>query len=789
MKMNKNAWAHKRPAFGKRLSGCRRLLALVLASLMVLSLAACGEDEKPQEEAAGTDEWVWVPKFLDMGDEDISFYSGKMAGEDFYYTYTEWDEETLVATSSLRKYSLADGTQTAVPLTWQEEAEGNSLSRMSVGKDGSIWGIVYVSSQEPNAEGWYDSFPYLCRFDAEGRQTLFEDLTPRLKEDSEENYISTFEVDGKGRLYIATETAIFLYDEEGGFAGKISLQGSSMGWIQSMGCSKDGRMYICYFSSGESGGGYVLTEVDFDNRKLGASLSGIPGGNGFGPGLEKDFLVYDSTKLYEYDAESQTVESLVDWLDCDINGSYVQNLTSLEDGSIAVVIQDWETNDEGITILTKTRADEVVQKETIVIATMQNIYGIQSAAVKFNKSNDKYRISIKDYFEYDYKNYSQESYMSARQDAINRLNNDITSGNCPDIIDLSGIEYMNFLEKGVFEDLGTWLDASSKVSRSDFLENILEEYTYDGMLLTIPTNFNLNTVVGRTSDVGEEMGWSLDDIIAYADAHPDAELFEGAQKSTIMAYMMMFNEEAFIDWSTGECHFDSDEFKKVLEFVNRFPDEWDYDSDAPSTALRIQNGEVLLETAGISGFRDVQIYEDMFEGPYTFIGFPTLDGGSGCALYANNTFAITAKSEHKEGAWAFIEQLLTDKSDRFSFAFPTLKSKLEEMIEEETRTYYLDENGEPMRDENGDIIPREEHSSVTYSDGWSFEYHVVTQEEVDKVMELINSAKSINYNTAENEVVSIINEEAEPFYKGQKSADEVAKVIQSRIQIYVSTNS
>ena len=39
-----------------------------------------------------------------------------------------------------------------------------------------------------------------------------------------------------------------------------------------------------------------------------------------------------------------------------------------------------------------------------------------------------------------------------------------------------------------------------------------------------------------------------------------------------------------------------------------------------------------------------------------------------------------------------------------------------------------------------------------------------------------------------DEVLNIINEEAEPFYKGQKSVDEVASVIQSRIKIYVGEN-
>lgn len=41
----------------------------------------------------------------------------------------------------------------------------------------------------------------------------------------------------------------------------------------------------------------------------------------------------------------------------------------------------------------------------------------------------------------------------------------------------------------------------------------------------------------------------------------------------------------------------------------------------------------------------------------------------------------------------------------------------------------------------------------------------------------------------DSEIMTIISEEAEGFFKGQKSAEEVAAIIQSRARIYVSENS
>ena len=42
--------------------------------------------------------------------------------------------------------------------------------------------------------------------------------------------------------------------------------------------------------------------------------------------------------------------------------------------------------------------------------------------------------------------------------------------------------------------------------------------------------------------------------------------------------------------------------------------------------------------------------------------------------------------------------------------------------------------------------------------------------------------------TGNDEITNIITEEAEAFFKGQKSVADVANVIQSRVQVYVNEN-
>ena len=248
----------------------------------------------------------------------------------------------------------------------------------------------------------------------------------------------------------------------------------------------------------------------------------------------------------------------------------------------------------------------------------------------------------------------------------------------------------------------------------------------------------------------------------------------------------MFNEDYFIDWNTGECKFDSDAFKNILEFVNKFPDEVEWEEGMDSEPTRIQNGEVLLAQAYIYDFDQLQMYDEIFKGDYTCIGFPTVDGTGGHALTTGEAYGITTKSEHKEGAWEFLESILTEEDNgRYWNGFPTVKSRLEDMAKKATEPEYVtDENGEIMKDENGEPIVSQGGSSVGYEDGWSYTYRLATQEEVDRVMEQMNNARPVSYNT-NDEVSKIINEEAEGYFKGQKSVDEVAGIIQNRVKIYV----
>ena len=97
--------------------------------------------------------------------------------------------------------------------------------------------------------------------------------------------------------------------------------------------------------------------------------------------------------------------------------------------------------------------------------------------------------------------------------------------------------------------------------------------------------------------------------------------------------------------------------------------------------------------------------------------------------------------------------------------------------------YEKDAEGNYVLDENGERIPVSK-GGWGMADGTTYEIYAITQEQADQLKNLINNTtKLANYNDS---IFDIVSEQAAAFFAGQKSAEEVAKLIQSKANIYVN---
>ena len=62
--------------------------------------------------------------------------------------------------------------------------------------------------------------------------------------------------------------------------------------------------------------------------------------------------------------------------------------------------------------------------------------------------------------------------------------------------------------------------------------------------------------------------------------------------------------------------------------------------------------------------------------------------------------------------------------------------------------------------------------------------YALTQEQADMVTDIINTTDKLY--TEDTAVLDIVLEQAEAFFAGQKTAEEVAKLVQGKLSIYVN---
>lgn len=175
------------------------------------------------------------------------------------------------------------------------------------------------------------------------------------------------------------------------------------------------------------------------------------------------------------------------------------------------------------------------------------------------------------------------------------------------------------------------------------------------------------------------------------------------------------------------------------------------------------------------------MYTGMYGEPVAFIGFPTSKESGTYLSSAGALLAMSSKSPYQDGVWQFIRMSLTkeaqEKNSKSSYGFPVMKSALDKMFETDMEEeYYEGPDGEKVK-----------QPKTTWGyDDFSIDIYAATEEEVAAMRKLIESAHSTS--RYDVQMSNIIEEETAAFFEGQKSAKDVADIIQSRVQIYVNEN-
>lgn len=618
-------------------------------------------------------------------------------------------------------------------------------------------------------------------------------------------YVNSYAEDSEGNGYTSVNNDIMVTDSSGKYLYTVKLDDAASSEnspnsgtnINGVICGKDGTVYVQIYKWSNINDNYTSSTsakvLDTATGKLTDTEYEMTvsyyGGRGNTSSSDYDIVGSDNTSLFGYNIVSAEKTTIIDWVKSGIDTTAQESVIVTPDGRVVYSAHDYKISDGGgysysnndliLHILTKIDPSTVPDKQLISVYTVWLNYDVKRAITDFNRESDKYQIEVTSYEDQN----SNVSY----DEIIKRLNNDLVAGKIPDILLVdNNIPFESYVSKGLIADLNEYFEKDETIKREDYLENVLEAFSMDGKLYRISPGFNIQTLAAKKSIVGDKTSWNVDEFLEVAKNNPDAKMFgDEITNTSFLQQMIVMNISSYINYETGECHFDSDSFKKLLEYAkDNFPTEINYDelykddNYWQERDMAYRENKSILRSEYIYNLRTLKYDEVGYMGEETtFIGVPS-DNGCGSTIQPSNTLAIMEKAKNPGGAWEFIKTLLSDEAqDNGNYSGLPLKLSAYDKLKEKAKEkpYWENEKGE-----------KEYYDDNVWLGEQRFAVEPNTDEDNERMMDFIKSVTNVA--SYDSDLFKIIEEETQAYFSGQKSAGEVTELIQNRVSTYVNEN-
>lgn len=515
--------------------------------------------------------------------------------------------------------------------------------------------------------------------------------------------------------------------------------------------------------------GLEIKKIDTANGKIADGCDiGTLNADSFFNGTDGYDLYYstDST-LYGYKYEGNESTEIFDFNLSGINPSQTcqYNIVDANTFMLRELSDNYEMKPD-ISRYVKTDSSEIADRNVLTIAAMEVNGNIRSAILEYNNSQNENMVNLIDY--------------SQAQDPMAKFSADVSTGAVPDLYAIGpyfgDMSFGECIAKGMFEDLTPYLEKDKELSPDDFIPAAYNTMLVNGKLYFTCTDMMCNTVIGKKSDVGAETGWDTAQMKDFVLSKSGTRVFWSNKKDDMLNTFVWGCANDLIDWEKGECYFESQKFKDIMEMCNTGSNEqMNYDS-VSSDIEELENGSQLLIAPYLSA-KDFAFYNNALGDEMAVKGYPS-DKKAGGAFVINSGVAISSQSENKEAAWDFVRYLLTEECQSKTYmkasGFPIREDVFEAYIE-------LSKCTEAGTDKYGnEISPEMAYSSVSFADSQK----TLNDDDEKGFRALIDGSSGIY--GCDPKVWKIISEDAASYFSGDKSLDETCSIIQDRVTTYIN---
>lgn len=528
----------------------------------------------------------------------------------------------------------------------------------------------------------------------------------------------------------------------------------------------------------------AFNKVELEKKKISIEVEGLRNFfDEYSAIYEKDgiFYIANSNGLVKYDTINEEVSKIINSNNTLLGKShmYVGNLLAINEENIIVAYRGVGT--EPPSIYKYTYSEELSNKELENLNVYSLYYDefIEQSIIEYNRNNPQIKINYEiGVTGEDGKNES---------DAIKILNTEIVAGAGPDVIFLDDINYEEYIEKGVLEDIKEIIENK----KDNLFKNIVNCYTQDEGIYAIPIRIKVPTIMADKDIIKKNNNYdSILDFIANELNSKEENVMAIYTPGDIINLMFyIFSDEWINDKEinkTAIMEFLNSSKEIYNLIVNKIESDIENYNNAMEDLSYIQQKELAMEQFLCKTIDPMQLsnpnynlieigyitsIED-FVNMYTFIDdnnqldYINIQKKNSNLFLPQKIVSINSYGENKEIAKNFVSKLLEKEYQEFDnySGLPINKEALDNL--------YIKNIG---NDNLGAFIIERGDFSKRYDRKWP------TEGEYNKFFQIINNL-NLRANT-NKEILEIMVQVGEKYIMGEYTIEEALEKIVDSMEI------